>query len=216
MTLKNYLASNDLIGTAKVTAIVECNGKTVVRLDQTWFHAQGGGQKADRGTIAGQVVHHVAHAEDGQVDHVVDAAPFEIGDAVELIVDADWRQDGRRWHSAGHLIADCAEAVCAQIKARQGHHWPGEARVEFDGEPGDKVRFNEDLQAAIDRAIEEGVAMNIVGDPFANRALQIGENLPVCCGGTHVASARELKGLTITKAKTKRGNLRVSYGFGRG
>ena len=103
---------------------------------ETLFHPQGGGQKADRGTIGGRAVTHVAHADGGEVNHYLDSTDgLSVGDAVEIAVDAEWRQLNARWHTAGHLIAAVVEKLFPTLQGVAGHHWPGEGRVEFA--PGD-------------------------------------------------------------------------------
>ena len=51
--------------TTTITAITG-GDKPVVRLAETIFHPQGGGQKADRGTIGDMIVTHVVHADGGE------------------------------------------------------------------------------------------------------------------------------------------------------
>ena len=90
MTEKRYLFEHELAGASRVTAVGEDERRHWVRLDRTWFHAQGGGQKADQGTISGAEVVHVAHAEDGEVNHYLSGPPpFATGDEVHLEVDAE-------------------------------------------------------------------------------------------------------------------------------
>ena len=107
--------------------------------------------------------------------------------------------------------ADAVEALGGGLRAVQGHHWPGEARVEFEGGDSDVALEAETIQAEVDRLIEDQVSFEIVGDPYASRALKIGSFKPVGCGGTHVKSSSELSGLTVGKTKRKKGRLRVSY-----
>ena len=47
MTIKRYLINSEAKGKAIITAIQD-GEHPILRLNQTWFHPQGGRQKADR------------------------------------------------------------------------------------------------------------------------------------------------------------------------
>lgn len=213
-TEKLYLASSALTGDAIVTGLIEGERK-VVRLSRTLFHPQGGGQRADAGTIGGQAVLDVRHAEGGEVDHVVaDFGPLKVGESVPLKIDPDKRLLHARVHSAGHMIADAAVNVAANLVPKSGHHWPGEARVEFEGEVADPGAFTAALQGEVDKLIAADLPLTMLGDPNSSRQVQVGSGAAVGCGGTHVASLAQLEQVTIRKVQQKKGVLRVSYGVG--
>ena len=163
-TIKRYLFDPSLTGTTKITALLE-NDRPIVRLAETWFHPQGGGQKADRGYINDIPVLHVAHAND-EIDHVVASTEgLAIGVTVRVVVDADWRQLNSAYHTVGHLIAHLGEALYPSMKAISGHHWPGEARVEFTGELPAPAEIKGRLQEALKEAIASDLAIQVGGVP---------------------------------------------------
>jgi alanyl-tRNA synthetase len=211
---KQYLASSDLTTTTTITEIGEDEGKLYLRLQETLFHSQGGGQKADRGMISGVAVIHVTHA-DGEVNHYVESiADLQVGMLVEIAIDPGWRQLNAKSHTAGHLIAAIGDSIFPELKAIGGHHWPGESRVEFEG----KSSLNSDeiistLTSAVDRAVADNLSVKVVGDPFTSRQIQIGMFSPVPCGGTHLNSLSELSDLVLTKVKSRGDKIRISYGF---
>jgi alanyl-tRNA synthetase len=211
MTLKRYLYEPTLGGSAVITEIGS-DEQFWIRLNQTWFHPQGGGQKADKGTVDDIPVIHVAHF-DGEVNHYVEMLTgLEIGKEVSLKVDPGWRRTNAKSHTAGHLIAAIAESLFPGIKAVSGHHWPGEARVEFSGKPlptADEVLKR--LSDALSQAIGDGLPVEIIGDPLVSRSIQIGEFSAVPCGGTHLENLDSLDEVELTKVKIKSGKLRVSY-----
>lgn len=211
MTAKRYLASADLTGTTTVTHVGD-DGRPFVRLSETLFHPQGGGQRADRGTVGGRAVTHVAHADGGEVNHYLDSTDgLSVGDTVELAVDPEWRQLNARWHTAGHLIAAVVEQLFPALQGVAGHHWPGEGRVEFA--PGDGVSAEEiaaKLPDALAEAERADLPVRVVGDPFVSRQVVVGDSRPVGCGGTHFASVGGIA-VTVTGVKAKGGKLRVSY-----
>lgn len=215
MTLKQYLNDRSLEAQARVLDVrVETEAKAWVQLDRTIFHAQGGGQKADRGTLGGLPVLAVAHTSDGSVDHLVDLSSgmVERGQDVVLLVDAEGRALHSRYHTAGHLLADLVCARHAGLRAKAGHQWPGEARVEFEGQLPEANELTQHLLADLETAISADLPVRLVGDPFSSRAVQIGDYPVMPCGGTHVLHLRELGSVRVRSVKgTKHGGLRVGY-----
>lgn len=215
MTKKRYLITPELIGEATVVAIHPEGERSVVRLDRTWFHPQGGGQKADRGTIDGVPVAHVAHAADGEVDHFLEAsAPFSVGQTAAVAVDPAWRLQNARLHTAGHLLAEVLPHCFPALRAVAGHHWPGEARVEFEAEADfpETDELVRALEAALAGAIAADWPVRIETGVDGYRTVQVGEKgLKIGCGGTHLASVGPLGQVAVTGTRTKGGKLRVSY-----
>lgn len=214
-TRKLYLGDSTLLqaaATVRDFGVTE-DGQAWVRLDETIFHAQGGGQKADRGTIGDGRVLHVAHAGDDEVDHFVDSvAWFKIGERVELCIDKDWRRVNARHHTGGHLIAALVEARYPDLKAVAGHHWPDEARVEFDCDSKrDVEQLEHHLKHDIASVIDADLSVHVVGDPFTDRYIQIGQYSAVPCGGTHLQRLSELAEVRVTRVRMKSGKIRVSY-----
>jgi alanyl-tRNA synthetase len=213
-TRKAYLAEPQIL-TAQATVVALIDGeRPVVRLDQTYFHPQGGGQKGDRGLIGSVAVLDTKHAEESEVDHFVGSLDgLAVGQSIAIQIDASSRRINAVNHSAGHLIAAVTDAAFPEIKAVQGHHWPGEARVEFEGAVTDDViaRVAGFLQPALDKAIAEQWKVSVLGDPFVNRSIQFGAAEDVPCGGTHVAHLGQIKNIAIKSVKKKGDRLRITY-----
>jgi alanyl-tRNA synthetase len=211
MTLKDYLAdSTRTNGEATVLDILR--GETiVVRLDRTIFHAQGGGQKADRGRIGNAVVIHVTHNADNVDHHVESVDDLQIGSVVVLEIDKSWRRLNAAYHTAGHLLASVIERSYPGLKAVSGHQWPNEARVEFIGDtPVDQISIDAVNQHLLSD-LEADLAVSIQGDPMADRAIKIGAYDAIPCGGTHVATLSEIGSITARTIKSKGGRIRISY-----
>ena len=213
MTIKEYLVDPSVLdGEVVVTALI-AQEQPVVRTKATWFHPQGGGQKADRGKIGAAAVSNVRHVEGGEVDHFV--AAFDglvVGERYPFHIDPDWRRLNARYHSAGHLIASVCERAVPGVVATNGHQWPGEARVEFGGTGLEGLVSDlPALEAHIKNAIDKNLAVCIVGDPFLSRAIKMGDYAPIPCGGTHVTSTREIGGVRLRSAKIKGGIARLGY-----
>lgn len=211
MTVKDYLRSDKLSSSAVITS-VQLGETPIVRLDNTLFHPQGGGQRGDRGFIGPARVLDTRHAEGGEVDHFVDRVDaLTIGDRVDIEVDALHRRQGAQLHSAGHLIAEAAQALKPGLRAVAGHHWKGEARVEFEGAVEVDPAFATDLAQKLCDLAADALPVTVMGEPFTCRAVQIGDFEPVGCGGTHVKTTAELTGIRLTGIRTRKGRLRISY-----
>jgi len=209
-TEKLYLWSRDMRGEARITALLD-GEKKIVRLARTLFHPQGGGQRADQGTIAGRPVLDVRHAPEDEVDHVVASLDgLNVGETVPLNVDAVRRHLHARLHSAGHLIADAGALVAPGLHGKAGHHWPNEARVEFDGQVCDIPAFTAALDAKLRDLIARDLPVAVARDAQDTRGVTIcGAAVP--CGGTHVAHLGEIEAITIRRVQQKGGGVRVSY-----
>ncbi|ELY58578.1 alanyl-tRNA editing protein [Natronococcus jeotgali] len=91
-------------------AVTEFEGRvlsvdgTDVRLEETYFYPEGGGQPADRGTIDGIEVVDV-QTRDGAVVHELASTPeFDAGETVDGSIDEAFRTYCARAHTASHLL----------------------------------------------------------------------------------------------------------------
>jgi alanyl-tRNA synthetase len=213
MTIRQYLFNTALTGQTMVTTIGNDEGRPWVKLKETLFHPQGGGQPADHGTINGIPVLHVVSVAGGEdVIHYLEREGLCVGDVVTMQVEPERRQRSARLHTAGHLIAALIEHNFPSIKATGGHHWPGEARVEFNGQllPSPPA-VQEYLDDALVESIRRADPVEVIAELDGPRAIQIGKFPQVPCGGTHVANTSVLQKVVITRVSIKKGALRVSY-----
>lgn len=213
MTEKLYLANASLPTlSATVTSVRTLeDGRHAARLDRTIFHAQGGGQRADRGRLGEAQVLHAMH--DGpNVDHIIDRQDVvSVGQQVVLELDHAWRALNTAFHTAGHLLAGVMEARYPSMRAVSGHQWPGEARVEFEAEGGACAVELTALNQVLAQAISEDWPVQLRGDPYSNRQVQIGALPPMACGGTHLQRLGELRTLVVGSVKAKGSRVRMSY-----
>lgn len=210
-TLPFYLSSAALESEAEIVEIV-AEPRPGLVLSATHFHVQGGGQKGDVGMIAGRAVTGTVKSEDGILHLMEDVSGFQPGDTVAYQVDAAIRALHGRLHTAGHLIAAVVETDCpGGIIATQGHHWPGEGRVSFDRPAEDIEALRGLLAERLEHHIKADHPVRVIGDPYTDRKVQIGDFEPVGCGGTHVASTACLGTIKIKKLNNKGGKLRISY-----
>ncbi|PXA99591.1 alanyl-tRNA editing protein [Nostoc sp. 3335mG] len=212
MTFKRYLGDTSLIGVVEIAELI-AGDRPVVRVKETWFHPQGGGQKGDRGTLGPVEVLDVRYAPDGTIDHVVSTIEgLGVGKTYPFTVDPEWRRLHSNLHSAGHVLSGVCEDMFPGTQACAGHHWPGECRVDFSGRGLGRIILNADeLEDAVNLDIKIGTPIAIVGDPYVNRACGVGNYRPIACGGTHVPSAAELGSFKIRSVKKKGELVRVGY-----
>lgn len=190
----------------------------VLVLDQTVFHPQGGGQKSDVGVIRNElgvmVVSAVVHGEYGEVLHFGELPDgFEVGQEVTLLVEPEKRKEFAAYHTGGHLLAALIEKLHPTLNPLKGHHWPGEAKVEFEV-GATELPEKEVLLSELNQAVQDAIRLDLpvlLKEKEGVRQIQIGTFGSVSCGGTHVASLAALEGLSIKQIKKKSGKLLVRY-----
>ena len=224
--------------TAKVESVTDAeDGRKIVVLDRTIFYPQGGGQRFDLGKIkrdsAEFDVQEVRFVE-GQVFHIGNFTNgvFRPGDSVSLNVHKERRILHSKLQSAGHLIDMAVRQVgYTDLKPNKGAHYPEWSEVEYSGEiPVEDVEgVAQKIQTELDKMIEQGYEVKIemsskedaqkkcyvlpaqLPDNKPIRIVAVWNDMYIPCGGTHVKNISELKGLKITKVKSKKGITKVSY-----
>lgn len=239
-----------------------CRG--IVVLDRSVTHPQGGGQPADRGSLlwlgasgaaleapivhvckgppgsslAGGILLHLG----GEAGRAVSERLPAQGARVLATVDAAWRAQCARLHSAGHLLDAAMRSLAPHLEPGTGYHFPDRPSVQYSGklnaaECADLMpRLQAGCDALIVRDAKTGVAVFKAGDAKTAEAagatagdsegypegatvriISVGDAENQCpCGGTHVERAGELAGLRILGIKSKKGTTKVTYDMGEG
>jgi Ser-tRNA(Ala) deacylase AlaX len=149
----------------------------ILTTPSTIFHAQGGGQPSDTGTIKPMTL-------DGPTFHVhqvrkVDPAILHMGvfenkdsnftgeenEEIEQVIDIDKRILHSRIHTAGHVIGLAINTLAKEGKLPgdivdgKASHYPGAAFVEFSGIiAGDKKA---EIQARVDELVAQNLSVKI-------------------------------------------------------
>jgi len=209
----------------EVVEVGESDGVPFAVTADTIFYPEGGGQPADRGTLAGVGVVDV-RKESGAVRHLL-AAPAEKGPA-RLVIGWPRRFDHMQQHTAQHLITTVAQRVFGW-PTLAFHLGPSVSDIELDvpGLEQDQLDALEDAvaeeiragrqvssrYARQDQMGELGVRSRLLPEGFEGelRLVEI-EGLDLnTCGGTHVRNTAEIGTVAILGTEPMRGGIRIFW-----
>lgn len=185
--MQRYSCDSTVLGVSTVEEKGQM--KTVVILDQTVMHPQGGGQPTDLGELrSGGLIFKVdmVRAVGGNLDSLIyhfgtfEGAPFEAGETVKVSIDEDHRKLCARLHSAGHLVDDamklCGDPLAAGLKPTKGYHFADGPYVEYEGKiPADQREpLAKLIETTLQSLVKEGSPVRIVDATY--------DQLPKLCG----------------------------------
>ena len=231
-----FVGFDDLEIETSVTAFERVTGddssRVLIKLDQSPFYAEGGGQVSDTGVIIGEAgratIEHVMRFETDQVIVVSLDGDLSVGDRVSASVDAADRLATESNHTATHLLHRALRDNLGDHVRQAGslvepgrlrfdfvhtHALSGDelARVEHEvngfiaaGLPVDWNEYN------IDEAREQG-AMMLFGEKYGERVRLVdvgnGESRELC-GGTHVSNTNQINTFLVTGESSVGANTR--------
>ncbi len=227
-----FVGYETLRATTGVAAVAADDDKALVKLEESPFYAEGGGQVADSGVLrweGGEArvldVYRVGEDQALEVDPA--GAAVATGVAVEAEVDRETRHATMRNHTATHLLH-------AALRGRLGEH----VRQAGSAVRPDKLRFDfthgqalgpEELGAIEDRVngwikasrpvrwlemerteAERLGAMALFGEKYGEwvRVVEVDGVSRELCGGTHVANTAEIGVFKITSEGSSAANVR--------
>jgi len=226
-----FVGYEALRATTGLAAVEPDGGRALVKLEESPFYAEGGGQVADSGVLRWEG----GEAEIVDVYRVGDDQALEVeapelpddGVAVEAVVDREIRHATMRNHTATHLLH-------AALRERLGTH----VRQAGSAVRPDKLRFDfthghglsaEDLSAIEDRVngwvgaslpvrwlemeraeAERLGAMALFGEKYGEwvRVVEVDGVSRELCGGTHVANTAEVGIFKIASEGSSAANVR--------
>jgi alanyl-tRNA synthetase len=226
-----FVGYETLRSTTGLAAVAPVDGKALVKLEESPFYAEGGGQVADSGVLRwdGNEARVVDVYRLGE-DQALEVEPGEAiapGVAVEAEVDHEARHATMRNHTATHLLH-------AALRERLGDHvrQAGSAvrpdKLRFDFTHGQALgpeelrdveeRVNEWIKASrpvrwmnMNRAEAERLgAMALFGEKYGEwvRVVEVDGVSRELCGGTHVANTAEVGVFKITSEGSSAANVR--------
>ncbi len=207
-------------------------GATLVKLEESPFYAEGGGQVADSGVIvvdgAELEVEDVYRIGDDQAIRVARGdGEVRSGDQVAAAVDRTTRHATMRNHTATHLLhAALREHLGTHVRQAGSAVRPDKLR--FDFTHGSSLgaeavgliedRVNEWIKASyavraleMERAEAEALgAMALFGEKYGDwvRMVEVDEVSRELCGGTHVANTAEVGIVAIVSEGSSAANVR--------
>ncbi|HEY7951162.1 MAG TPA: alanine--tRNA ligase [Solirubrobacterales bacterium] len=214
-------------------AVAEADdGRALVKLEQSPFYAEGGGQVADSGVLRwgeeeAKVVDVYRVGED-QVLEVESAGDTIRGGApVEAVVDREARHATMRNHTATHLLhAALRERLGTHVRQAGSAVRPDKLRFDFTHGQGlgaeelraVEDRVNEWIKASqpvrwleMERAEAERLgAMALFGEKYGEwvRVVEVEGVSRELCGGTHVANTAEVGIFKISSEGSSAANVR--------
>ncbi|OWR28671.1 hydrolase [Saccharibacillus sp. O23] len=228
MTLKRYYESAYAREwNAAIVEVSEREDGLYVRLNETAFYPEGGGQPGDTGQIGNARVLDTI-AVDGDVLHKVDSAPGEPGDEVLCALDWQRRFDHMQQHTGQHLLSatclDLLQAPTLSFHLGEEYSTIDVDLAEWSDEELDAVE--REVNARIVRILpiasyfvspEQAAALPLVKAPSVEGEVRIVEIQGIeynACGGTHVGSTGELGLLKLLRAEKQKGRLRLTFKAG--
>lgn len=207
--------------------------------DKTIFYPQGGGQTNDFGWISdGELevkILKARYGENGIVKHYTESL-LTLGllnKQVAMHIDYRTRELNSAYHTAGHWLSQLVnENLQLGLFPVKGHHFAGEAYIEFDGNENlinENTIDNIKLAMRIDLQTNPKILSEIVTSdsplmkkallpknftPLLDRPLRlvtIEGYKPVPCGGTHFNQLRDIKSINPIKFYKKGKRIRLSY-----
>jgi alanyl-tRNA synthetase len=212
-----------------VAAVERANGSYLVKLEESPFYAEGGGQVADSGVLrAGEEefeVRDVYRVGDDQA-LLLDGAPRAEA-RVEAVVDHEARHATMRNHTATHLLhAALRDLLGEHVRQAGSAVRPDKLRFDFThGQPlsvdelgAIEDRVNGWIKASrpvrwleMDREEAERLgAMALFGEKYGEwvRVVEVDNVSRELCGGTHVANTAEIGIFKIAAEGSSAANVR--------
>jgi alanyl-tRNA synthetase len=227
-----FVGYETLSASTGLAAVQGDDGRALVKLEQSPFYAEGGGQVADSGVLrwAGEearVLGVYRVGEDQALEVEPSGAAIEPGVTVEAVVDREARHATMRNHTATHLLhAALRERLGTHVRQAGSAVRPDKLRFDFTHgqalspeELGDvEDRVNEWVKASApviwlntSRAeAEELGAMALFGEKYGEwvRVVEVEGVSRELCGGTHVANTAEVGIFKIVSEGSSAANVR--------
>jgi alanyl-tRNA synthetase len=225
-----FVGYETLRATTGLAAVAADDGRALVKLEESPFYAEGGGQVADSGLLRwdggeARVVDVYRVGEDQALE--VEGGPAQSGIAVEAEVDRETRHATMRNHTATHLLhAALRERLGEHVRQAGSAVRPDKLRFDFthghalaaEDLAAIEVRVNEWIKASrpvrwleMERAEAEKLgAMALFGEKYGEwvRVVEVEGVSRELCGGTHVANTAEVGIFKIASEGSSAANVR--------
>jgi alanyl-tRNA synthetase len=227
----NFVGYEMLRSTTGLAAVESDNGRALVKLEQSPFYAEGGGQVADSGKLSWEggeaKVIDVYRVGEDQALEVEPSGEIDPNAAVVAEVDGETRHATMRNHTATHLLhAALRERLGTHVRQAGSAVRPDKLRFDFTHGQGLNTedlravedRVNEWIKASrpvrwieMERAEAERLgAMALFGEKYGEwvRVVEVDGVSRELCGGTHVANTAEIGIFKIASEGSSAANVR--------
>jgi alanyl-tRNA synthetase len=226
-----FVGYETLRATTGLAAVAADDGRALVKLEESPFYAEGGGQVADSGVLRWDGLEarvlDVYRVGDDQALEIEAAGGVEAGVAVEALVDHEARHATMRNHTATHLLhAALRERLGEHVRQAGSAVRPDKLRFDFthgqalatDDLAAIEDRVNEWIKASrpvrwleMQRAEAEALgAMALFGEKYGEwvRVVEVDGVSRELCGGTHVANTAEVGIFKVSSEGSSAANVR--------
>jgi alanyl-tRNA synthetase len=226
-----FVGYETLRATTGLAAVEREDGRALVKLEESPFYAEGGGQVADSGLLrwpGGEAkVLDVYRVGEDQALEVEPSGEIDASAAVEAEVDRETRHATMRNHTATHLLhAALRERLGSHVHQAGSAVRPDKLRFDFTHGQGlgaedlraVEDRVNEWVKASrpvrwleMERAEAERLgAMALFGEKYGEwvRVVEVDGVSRELCGGTHVANTAEVGIFKIASEGSSAANVR--------
>jgi alanyl-tRNA synthetase len=226
-----FVGYETLRATTGLAAVETAEDKALVKLEESPFYAEGGGQVADSGVLrwngAEARVVDVYRLGDDQALEVEAHGGIEPGVAVEAEVDHEVRFATMRNHTATHLLhAALRERVGTHVRQAGSAVRPDKLRFDFTHGQALSAEELRDVEDRVNEWVkasrpvrwmnmnreeaEKLGAMALFGEKYGEwvRVVEVDAVSRELCGGTHVANTGEIGIFKITSEGSSAANVR--------
>ncbi len=228
----DFVGYERLRATTGLAAVEADDGRALVKLEESPFYAEGGGQVADSGRLRwpggeARVVDVYRVGDDQALEVEPTSGELEPGTAVEAEVDRKARHATMRNHTATHLLhAALRERLGTHVRQAGSAVRPDKLRFDFSHGQGLSAedlsvvedRVNEWIKASrpvrwleMERVEAERLgAMALFGEKYGEwvRMVEVDGVSRELCGGTHVANTAEVGIFKIVSEGSSAANVR--------
>jgi alanyl-tRNA synthetase len=215
-----------------IGALAQANGHMLVKLPESPFYPEGGGQVADDGLVEtasgrGRVIDVYRLGDDQAVALDVIEGELAPGEPARAVVDRERRLATMYNHTATHLLhAALRERLGAHV--RQAGSYVGPDKLRFDFTHGSRLAPDE--ASAVEERVNEWItgnhrvhavvttrveaealgAMALFGEKYGDwvRMVEIEGVSRELCGGTHVGTSAEVGVFSLTSETSSAANVR--------
>jgi alanyl-tRNA synthetase len=229
----NFVGYETLRTSTGLAAVEPGEGRALVKLEESPFYAEGGGQVADSGVLRwngseARVVDVYRVGEDQALEvEPLAGGEIEAGVPVEALVDHERRHATMRNHTATHLLhAALRERIGTHVRQAGSAVRPDKLRFDFTHGSSLSPEELRDVEDRVNEWIavsapvrwlnmgreeaEELGAMALFGEKYGEwvRVVEIEGVSRELCGGTHVANTAEIGIFKVTSEGSSAANVR--------